>query len=191
MKNKVKILAFIWVMIMYSCSDSKIQIITKSNFEIVHLPDGSTAYINSNSYIEYDENFTKRLVRQKGEVFYDVVKGESPFFVETEVGEVQVLGTKFNLKSNNDELELEVEEGVVELKIDKLISQIKKGGKAFYKEGENEIKKYKAEFKHEKWIKSLDKEFKKLGKEINKSVKQIEKDSKKSWKNIHKELENI
>ena len=191
MKNKDKILVFIWLMTMYSCADSKIQIITKNNFEIVHLPDGSTAYLNSNSYIEYDENFTQRLVRQKGEVFYDVVKGESPFSVKTEVGEVQVLGTKFNLKSNTDDIELEVEEGIVELKIDKLISQIKKGRKAFYKEGENKIEMYKAEFKHEKCIKSLDKEFKKLGKEINKSVKQIEKDSKKSWKNIHKELENI
>jgi len=181
MKSRIEIVAIVLVMIMFSCSDSKMQISTKNNFEIVKLPDGSTAYLNTNSYIEYDKNFTERVVKQRGEVFYDVTKGDSPFFVKTEVGEIQVLGTKFNLKSNIDELELEVEEGVVELKINEFINKVKKGQKAFFKESKKEIKIYKAEFKYKKWIKSLDKEFKKLGKEINKSFKQIEKESKKTF----------
>ncbi|MCK4561906.1 MAG: FecR domain-containing protein [Flavobacteriaceae bacterium] len=184
MKIRFKILVIMLVVIMSSCSDSKIQITTESNFEMVEFPDGSTAYLNNNSSIEYDENFTQRIITQKGEVFYDVKKGNSPFFVKTEVGEIQVLGTKFNVKSDKDGIELEVEEGVVELKINKFISKVKKGQKAFFKESENEIKIYKAKFKHKKWIKNLNKEFKKLGIEINKSFKQIEKESKKSWKEI-------
>jgi len=175
MKSRIKILAIIMVLMIFSCADSKVKITTNNNFEIVKLPDGSTAYLNANSYIEYDENFTQRIVKQKGEVFYDVKKGESPFFVKTEVGEIQVLGTKFNVKSAVDELELEVEEGIVELKIDKFIRKIKKGQKAFFKESKNDIEMYKAEFKHKKWIKTLNKEFKKLGKEFNKSFKQIKK----------------
>jgi len=184
MKSKFIIWTIILVLTIFSCSDSKIQIYSKSNFEIVKLPDGSTAYLNSNSYIEYDEKFKQRVVKQKGEVFYDVKKGKSPFIVKTEVGEIQVLGTKFNLKTNNKELELEVEEGVVELKINKFINKVKKGQKAFFKESENSIKMYKADFQHKKWIKSLNKEVKKLGIEIGKSFKQIEKESKKSWQEV-------
>lgn len=191
MKNRIKILAIMIVLPMLSCTDSKVKITTKNNFEIVHLPDGSIAYLNANSYIEYDENFIQRIVKQKGEVFYDVKKGESPFFVKTEVGEIQVLGTKFNVKSTIDELELEVEEGIVELKIDNFIRKIKKGQQAFFKESKNDIEIYKAEFKHKKWIQTLNKEFKKLGKEFNKSFKQIEKESKKSWKEVKKGIENI
>ena len=190
MKSRIKILAIILLMIMFSCSDSKMQISTKNNFEIVKLPDGSTAYLNCNSHIEYDKNFTQRVVKQNGEVFYDVTKGESPFFVKTEIGEIQVLGTKFNVRSNNNGLEVEVEEGVVELKINKFINKVKKGQKAFFKESKNEVKIYKAEFKHEKGIKNLDKEIKKLGKEISKSFNQIEKDSKKHWKEVKKEIES-
>ena len=190
MKSRIKILAIILLMIMFSCSDSKMQISTKNNFEIVKLPDGSTAYLNCNGHIEYDKNFTQRVVKQNGEVFYDVTKGESPFFVKTEIGEIQVLGTKFNVRSNNNGLEVEVEEGVVELKINKFINKVKKGQKAFFKESKNEVKIYKAEFKHEKWIKNLDKEIKKLGKEISKSFNQIEKDSKKHWKEVKKEIES-
>jgi ferric-dicitrate binding protein FerR (iron transport regulator) len=186
MKSRIKILAIMLVLIMSSCSDSKIKISTKNNFEIVELPDGSTAYLNSNSYIEYDKSFTERVVKQRGEVFYDVTKGDSPFFVKTEMGEILVLGTKFNVKTNMNELELEVEEGVVELKIDEFISKVEKGQKAFFKKSESEIKIYKAKFKHKKWINNLNKEIKKLGFEIDKSFKKIEKESKKSWKEINK-----
>jgi len=186
MKSKFIIWTVILVVTIFSCSDSKIQIYSEGNIEIVKLPDGSTAYLNSNSYIEYDNMFTQRVVKQKGEVFYDVTKGKTPFIVKTEVGEIQVLGTKFNLKTNSKELELEVEEGVVELKINKFINKVKKGQKAFFKESENSIKMYRADFQHKKWIKSLNKEIKELGIEIGKSFKKIEKESKKSWKEVNR-----
>lgn len=184
MKSKFIVWTIILGVTIFSCSDSKIQIYSKSNFEIVKLPDGSIAYLNNNSYIEYDKKFEQRVVKQKGEVFYDVTKGKNPFIVKTEIGEIQVLGTKFNLKTNSKDLELEVEEGVVELKINKFVKKVKKGQKAFFKKSENNIKMYKAEFQHKKWIKSLNKEIKKLGMEIGKSFKQIEKESKKSWKEV-------
>jgi hypothetical protein len=168
MISRIKIITVILVMLIFSCSESKMRI------------------TNNNSSIEYDKNFTQRVVKQSGEVFYDVTKGESPFFVKTDVGEIQVLGTKFNLKSNMHKLELEVEEGVVELKINKFISKVKKGQKAFFKENEKEIKIYKANFKHKKWIKNVNKEINKLGKEISKSFNQIEKESKKNWKEVKK-----
>ncbi len=179
MKEISKLLVIITILVLFSCSDSNINISSKDNFEIVELPDGSVAYLNNNSSIEFDRNFNQRIVKQDGEVFFDVRKGESPFIVKTELGEIRVLGTKFNVRSDNNELEVEVQEGTVELKINKFIKKVKRGQKAFFKESKATVKIYKAEFKHKSWIKDLNKEFKKFGKEMNKSFKHIGKESKK------------
>lgn len=184
MKINFKILIIIAVVTLFSCSNSMIKKSSQNNFEIVDLPDGSVAYLNSNSSIEYDKNFDKRVVMQKGEVFFSVTKGDSPFVVKTEVGEIQVLGTKFNVNSNNKELEVEVEEGTVELKINKFVKKVKKGQKAFFKRNKNGIKIGKAKFEHKKWITKLNKELKQLGKELKKSSKQVEKESKKIGKEV-------
>ena len=183
-----KIFVAIAFMALFSCSDSKVQIATKDNFEVVDLPDGSTAYLNNNSSIEYDEKFEQRVVRQTGEVFFFVTKGSSPFVVKTDQGEIKVLGTKFNVNSNSDDLEVEVEEGTVELKVNKFINKIEKGQKAFSKKSKNAIETGKANFKHKKWINQLNKDLKKFGKELNKGSKQIEKESKKFGKEVKKEF---
>jgi len=183
-----KVLVAIALMALFSCSDSKVQITTKDNFEIVDLPDGSTAYLNNNSSIEFDEKFEQREVRQTGEVFFTVTKGSSPFVVKTDQGEIKVLGTKFNVNSNSDDLEVEVEEGTVELKVNKFINKIEKGQKAFSKKSKNAIETGKANFKHKKWINQLNKDLKKFGKELNKGSKQIEKESKKFGKEVKKEF---
>ena len=180
MKKIAKLLIVIVLVSLYSCSDSNIHIASYDNYKIVVLPDGSIAYLNSDSTIEYDEDFNQRIVKQEGEVFFEVKKGESPFIVKTGLGEIHVLGTKFNVKSSNKELEVEVQEGIVELKVNKLVKKIKKGQKALFKDSKEIIKVYKAEFKHKAWINNLNREIKKFGKEINKSFKQIGKESKKT-----------
>jgi ferric-dicitrate binding protein FerR (iron transport regulator) len=179
MKKISNVLVIITILVLFSCSDSNIHISSKDNFEIVELPDGSVAYLNNNSSIEFDKNFDQRIVKQDGEVFFDVRKGESPFIVRTGLGEIRVLGTKFNVRSDNNELEVEVQEGTVELKINKFIKKVERGQKAFFKKSKATVKIYKAEFKHKRWIKDLNKEFKKFGKEMNKSFKHIGKESKK------------
>jgi len=148
------------------------------------------AYLNNNSIIEYDKNFNERIVKQQGEVFYSVRKGKTPFVVITDLGEIKVLGTKFNVKSSYKELEVEVEEGIVELKVDKFINKVKKGQRAFFKENKKNIEIYKAEFNHSIWIKNLKSEFKKIGKEMTTGFKQIEKESKKIGRDLKRELKN-
>ena len=125
---------------LFSCSDSNVKISSADSFQIVDFPDGSKAYLNKNSSIEYDKNFDQRIVSQNGEVFYSVTKGQFPFIVKTETGEIKVLGTEFNVKSNKTLLEVEVEKGTVELKVNKLVKKINKGQKAFIKEFKNGIK---------------------------------------------------
>jgi len=191
MKTAFKILSIITVLSLFSCSDGTIKIASGDRAEFVKFPDGSTAYLNKNSFVEYAETFEKRFVKQEGEVFFVVKKGKSPFIVATESGEIHVLGTKFNVKSDKDLLEVEVEKGSVELRANKLVKKIKKGQKALFKDVEKTFKITKAELKHKKWVRKLNKELKKLEREIKKSSKKIEKDVKKIGKKLNSELKKL
>ena len=132
----------------------------------MELPDGSIAFLNHNSAVGYDKEFSPRTLEVQGEVFLSVVERETPFVVKSQHGDITVLGTEFNVKSQAEELEVEVEEGIVELKTMAQSDKVKRGEAAVYKKTENEFKKVKAEFKFRIWMKDLKDEFKKLGKEI-------------------------
>ena len=172
-----------------SCSSVSVE--TDDNFEVVELPDGSIAFLNHNSALSYDEEFSPRTLEVEGEVFFSVVEGEAPFVVKSQHGEITVLGTEFNVKSLAEELEVEVEKGVVEIKTKAHSEKVKRGQAAVYKTTENEFKKVKAEFKFRIWMKALKAEFKKLGREIKDNSKEIGKESKKAGKELKKELKKL
>ncbi|WP_282125546.1 FecR family protein [Marinifilum flexuosum] len=186
MKNIKPNLQVLLILALLFSSCSKVTISTDNSYETVNFPDGSFAYLNKNSSVEFNQNFTERIVKQKGEVFYEVKKGTNPFIVKAETGEVKVLGTKFNAKSTENDLEVDVESGSVEVKVNKLVESIKKGQKAVFKETENRIKLAKSELKHKQWIRNLKKDFKKLGKEIGNESKQLKKESKEIGKEVTK-----
>jgi ferric-dicitrate binding protein FerR (iron transport regulator) len=74
-------------------------------YEIV-LPDGSKAWLNTASSITFPTTFKKneRSVSIQGEVFFEVVHDQSrPFKVSFTGGEVNVLGTSFNVRNYPDE----------------------------------------------------------------------------------------
>jgi ferric-dicitrate binding protein FerR (iron transport regulator) len=191
--TNLKVASFIFttasLIILSSCSSVSVE--TKDNFEVVELPDGSMAFLNHNSAISYDEKFSPRSLEVQGEVFLSVVEGESPFEVKSEHGEIGVLGTEFNVKSYAEELEVEVEEGIVELKTKTQSEKVQRGEAALYRATEKEFKKVKAEFKFRIWMKELKAEFKKLGKEIKSNSKEIGKESKKAGKELKKELKKL
>ena len=80
----------------------------------VVLPDNSKVQLNANSEIDYNANKWdyKRLIKLKGEAFFDVEKGTS-FTVKTLGGLVEVLGTEFNVISRGDYFEVRCHEGKV------------------------------------------------------------------------------
>lgn len=63
------------------------------------LPDGTKAWINAASSIEFPAQFSphERLVTVSGEVYFEVMKHHTPFKVRTDQQEIQVLGTHFNV----------------------------------------------------------------------------------------------
>ncbi|TXJ28838.1 MAG: DUF4974 domain-containing protein [Chitinophagaceae bacterium] len=72
----------------------------------IQLPDGTQVWLNADSKITYNENFQDKLreVQLSGEAFFDVVRDESrPFIIHTNVIDVKVLGTAFNVRSYADE----------------------------------------------------------------------------------------
>lgn len=66
----------------------------------VVLHDGSSVELNSGATLSYSRWFgDERHVKLEGEAFFDVVKDETPFVVETFNASVRVLGTSFNVKA--------------------------------------------------------------------------------------------
>lgn len=66
------------------------------------LPDNSEVVLNSTSKITYKKDFIKnRTLNLDGEAFFKVQKG-SKFTVESDNGEVSVLGTKFKVNTRNN-----------------------------------------------------------------------------------------
>ncbi|WP_316818467.1 FecR family protein [Pedobacter nyackensis] len=68
----------------------------------VTLPDGTVAWLNSESVLRFPESFrgTFRKLEFSGEAYFSVAKDPSkPFIIHTANTKIQVLGTKFNLRA--------------------------------------------------------------------------------------------
>jgi ferric-dicitrate binding protein FerR (iron transport regulator) len=172
-----------------SCSEILVE--TNNNFEAISLPDGSQVYLNRYSEVEYDEDFKSRNIDLEGEAFFSVAPGETPFVVKTSQGEVTVVGTEFNVKSEAKTLEVEVEEGVVDLKTKHDNSKLKEGEMAAYNESKGAIQKGKSEFKSRVWLQEMKIEFKKMGREFKKGGKEVGKEFQKGGKKVGKGLKEI
>jgi len=76
----------------------------------ITLPDGTTVWLNANSKISYPEVFSKeiRKVKLEGEAYFDVIHNtQSPFIVESDQMEINVLGTQFDVKNYTGQTNLE------------------------------------------------------------------------------------
>lgn len=79
------------------------QINTTDRIEKDTLPDGSTITLNKNTTLAYstDHFSKKRIVKLKGEAFFDVKHDETnPFIVEAADLKIEDVGTSFNVKAN-------------------------------------------------------------------------------------------
>ncbi|MDT7831384.1 FecR family protein [Flavobacteriaceae bacterium S356] len=81
----------------------------------VVLPDNSKVLLNSKTTISYNDSQwgEKRIVKLDGEAYFEVEKG-STFIVESPHGQVAVLGTKFNIRTDEGFFEVICYEGKVE-----------------------------------------------------------------------------
>lgn len=85
---------------------------------VAELPDGSRVYLNRNSELTYRGKFGKnaRSVTLSGEAFFEITPDASrPFIIDAGLANVTVIGTSFNVMTNNgkDEVEVMVSTGKV------------------------------------------------------------------------------
>jgi len=105
-----------------------------ANTLIKTLADGSVIYIAQNSLFSFPEEFQSgsRNVELKGEAFFDIAPDPAkPFIIQTDEALIQVLGTAFNVKTQNGHcFELFVDRGKVKvtLKVDPSNSEIVMAG---------------------------------------------------------------
>jgi transmembrane sensor len=78
---------------------------------LVALPDGSKIFLNRNSVFSYHANFGKhkRNVSLAGEAFFEIAADISkPFIIDAGSAKVKVVGTSFNVITNNSDSAVEV-----------------------------------------------------------------------------------
>ncbi len=83
----------------------------------VTLPDGSTMVLNTASAVTIDFADGRRSVRLlQGEAFFDVQRDpDHPFRVAGEYGEVEVKGTAFSVRTDEEQTEVVLERGLVDV----------------------------------------------------------------------------
>jgi ferric-dicitrate binding protein FerR (iron transport regulator) len=95
----------------------------ETNTLVKTLVDGSVIYIAHNSLLSFPEEFESgsRNVELKGEAFFDVAPNpDKPFIIETDEALITVLGTAFNVKTQNGKgFELCVDRGKVKVTLKK------------------------------------------------------------------------
>lgn len=86
-------------------------VIPRGGENTVLLADGTTVHLNAASELIFPMQFTgsQRVVQLKGEAYFDVKKDAAhPFVVKTRYGDVNVLGTAFNVNAYDDRGRCEV-----------------------------------------------------------------------------------
>jgi ferric-dicitrate binding protein FerR (iron transport regulator) len=91
----------------------KISVVTGSDQKnlLVSLPDGSKVFLNRNSQFSYRENFgrNKRDVKLTGEAYFEIATdANNPFIIDAGKASIKVVGTSFNVITNNPESAVEV-----------------------------------------------------------------------------------
>jgi transmembrane sensor len=86
---------------------------------IITLEDGTKIWLNNNTKLRYPENFEGdiREVYLEGEAFFDVAHNpKKPFIIHTNKADIQVLGTSFLVKSEEEATQTTVVSGKVSVK---------------------------------------------------------------------------
>ena len=81
-------------------------IVPRAGMYCLSLSDGTRAWLNADSRLKYPVVFAEneRRIRLSGEGYFKVAKDtQAPFIVETDLGEIRVMGTEFNVKCYPDE----------------------------------------------------------------------------------------
>ncbi len=96
-----------------------LQVVTGQVVKLDTLSDGSVITLNKQSVLEYPSKFSgkqRQVVLAKGEAFFDVTPNkDKPFLITSGKTTIRVVGTSFNIKLKNGDVEVIVESGKVQV----------------------------------------------------------------------------
>jgi transmembrane sensor len=98
------------------------------------LSDGSVVRLAADSRVEFPPGAGERNVVLEGKAFFAVAAGETPFVIQTRLGEVTVRGTRFEVLTDEESLRVAVLEGLVEVEGAEDILQVGPGQVAYLPE---------------------------------------------------------
>jgi len=116
LQTAAAVLLLLTASLLYLQSGSRTFHTAKGRQSHIYLPDASEATLNAGSKMSFNSHQwpLRRTLQLEGEAYFQVAKGKI-FSVNTSMGTIQVLGTKFNVKSDNKSLEVICYEGRVEV----------------------------------------------------------------------------
>jgi transmembrane sensor len=98
------ILIFAFILQPFITDSPKAKVIShfaqENNLEKIILDDSTAVFLKKGSVLSYNENYNNknRLVELEGEAFFDVRSNAAlPFRIETALGQIEVIGTSFNV----------------------------------------------------------------------------------------------
>lgn len=112
-----------WILVRESPDRTRIAT-AASEMRSTALPDGSTIVLNARTTISTAfTDLERRVVMSGGEAFFDVARDSArPFIVRVGNSEVRVVGTQFNVRESNGELEVVVRQGKVNVVPDSTVA---------------------------------------------------------------------
>jgi ferric-dicitrate binding protein FerR (iron transport regulator) len=91
------------------------------------LRDGTVVKLAPRSRLRLEPSGTERRLSLEGQAFFAVAHDGRPFVVRTPVGEIRVLGTRFDLSARDEDLQLVVVEGRVAVSARGLDTEVRAG----------------------------------------------------------------
>lgn len=101
---------------MFNGMANEVNVVAESaEIKAIVLPDGSEVTLNADGKIKYHEDWSvERVVELEGQAFFNVKRG-SRFIVHTKNGDVEVLGTSFDVYSRDSSFDVYCETGKVKV----------------------------------------------------------------------------
>jgi transmembrane sensor len=120
----------------------------------IELPTGSFVELDAASSITYNKNDWKknRVITLSGQAYFKVAKG-APFVVSTPTAKVSVLGTQFNINTQNEQFSVYCYEGKIEVSYQGASEIITQGQSVLLQKGK--LQKSDHKYTSPDWMKGL------------------------------------
>ncbi|MDE0472364.1 MAG: DUF4974 domain-containing protein [Ekhidna sp.] len=129
-----------YLLVDFNTSPDQRHISSNSQKLAVEFPDGSKGILNKLSSFSFPEKFgSERRVSFSGEAYFDVQKSEKLFIIEANGVEVKVLGTAFNLATDESSVSLYVDKGLVAFSKNGIETEIAAGLEAVFDKATDEV----------------------------------------------------